>query len=223
MNKILSFFLENKKVYQDNEEEIPLINDDVQLIENNDKKYNKEDNKKNNEDIKDFNDFFNKLIHVNKNDFDYRSALITCLHYKHADAVYFNSHEIIDLNNLDLKNQFPYKNMKKNDGSLACIYMKNVFQECDIATNIYTSNKNISIYVSYYGELTKINALNKINNWLIRVHELNVVIKFENEIVPDKIKLYYTGIVLNSVPRTKFLNFIKNNIEQKPETLVVFD
>lgn len=231
MNKFLNFFLENKKVYQDDEEEILLINDEVQLIENNNKKEDKEYNieynieyyKKNNEDITDFNDFFNKLIHVNKNDFNYRSALITCLHYEHADAIYFNSYEIIDLNNLDLKNQTPYKNMKKNDGSLACIYLKNVFQECDIATNIYTSNENISIYVYGYGKLTKINASDKINNFLVRMHELHIVIKFENDIIPDKIKLYYTGIVLNTVPRKKFIKFIENNIKQKPNELVVFD
>lgn len=71
------------------------------------------------------------------------------------------------------------------------------------------------IIINNYGKLIPIKALNIINSWILNETKMGIIIKFNNNIIPETITLYYTGIVFNKISRSYFLkittNYFNNN------------
>ena len=147
-----------------------------------------------------FNNFFYNLLHSTKKYSNYNTALqalqslCNCI-----DTVRFDYSITINLNN---------KFFFKDENNISYFYLFDLPEESDILTNMYTNNKNISMFVNNNGKLILIDSKDMINSFIIKENKISIIIKFNDNIIPENFTLYYTGILLNTKPRKQFINYI---------------
>ncbi len=151
--------------------------------------------------IKDFNLFFNSLHHFNNGDNNYDDAVTTILSFKNIDAVHYNYNKVINLKN---------KIFFKDENNLNYFYLFELPEKSDIIINMYTNNKDVSIFINNNGKLIPIKPQDKINSKIIRITNMSLIIKFNNNIIPETITLCYTGIIFNDISDEYFSKFIVN-------------
>lgn len=147
----------------------------------------------------DFNEFYNNISCVKTNYSDFSDALRTLILYK-TNAVYYNPNIEVNINN-----DFVF-----TDENGVYYYYIWELPDSDIATNIYTDNNNVCIYINNNGTLIPIKTTNVINTFLLNMNKISIVIKFTDNKIPEKINLYFTGIVLSTYPRQLFINYIQH-------------
>ncbi len=155
---------------------------------------------------KKFESFYHSLNHFKNSDTNnFNDALTTIISLKNIDAVHYNYSKVINLKE---------KIFFKDENGLNYFYLFELPEESDAIMNMYTNNKDVSIFINNYGKLIPIKALNIINSWVLNQTKMSIIIKFNN-IIPEKITLYYTGIIFNTIPRSYFLkitaNYFNNN------------
>ncbi len=150
--------------------------------------------------IYNFNTFYDNIKHIHGNDIDSYYALNT-LYILNADAVHYNYSKIFDVNK-----QFIFE----DERGLKYFYIFDLPDISDIATNIYTNYNNVSININNNGVLIPITSINIINTLLIYYNKISLIIKFIDNNIPDKLTLYFTGILLKKYCRILFIDYIKN-------------
>jgi hypothetical protein len=100
----------------------------------------------------------------------------------------------------------------KDEHGLFYTYVWNL-PESDIATNIFTENDNVNIYINNNGVLIPIKTTNIINTLLINKNKISLILKFTNNQIPKNIKLHFTGFLLNNKSHCVFYNYINNKCQ----------